>query len=407
VTRMSVPAGVFSSVGDDRYDYCFAAGTRILLADHPPRNIEAMEEQLRLPAVLDTDPEGKPALCHVLQVFRNAPAPIWHVQVAGDVIRTTANHPFYARSKGWVAAAKLQPGDELRTFDGGWIAVESVEDSGVVEPVFNLHVEGNRTYFVQLPGGPAVLVHNNSFTDYVSDIGSVWKGYGEAAVGVVTGVGHVIAHPVNTVEGVSHAVAHPIATGKALAHGVAADWNSGPEGQGKIVGGVLIAVGSAGAGMAGKGAQTVDGLATAGNAGKLLEEAEAAAKAASDAEAAAQAAKAAKDAEAAANAANEAKAAEGALNNLGRPAWANTPGGFMNWLKNLSGTGTKLTAEQADALINEAQRLGVDVRLDPPHPGTNWEVPHLNIGSEGQVHIEVPGGYDNPSVPKGSVTKPR
>lgn len=36
---------------------------------------------------------------------------------------------------------------------------------------------------------------------------------------------------------------------------------------------------------------------------------------------------------------------------------------------------------------------------DPPHPGTNWDVDHFNIGKEGQVHLEVPKGYSSPSVP--------
>jgi len=48
----------------------------------------------------------------------------------------------------------------------------------------------------------------------------------------------------------------------------------------------------------------------------------------------------------------------------------------------------------------------VKVRLDPPHPGTNWEVPHLNVGEAGQVHLEVPEGYSNPNVSLGSATRP-
>jgi RHS repeat-associated protein len=98
---------------------------------------------------------------------------------------------------------------------------------------------------------------------------------------------------------------------------------------------------------------------------------------------------------------------EGELVSLGRPFWANTSGGFVNWLVNLQRSGTKLTKEQADAIIAEAKKLGVDVRLDPPHgPGNPWNVDHLNVGRNGQAHLEVPAGYDNPSVPKGSVRKP-
>jgi RHS repeat-associated protein len=101
-----------------------------------------------------------------------------------------------------------------------------------------------------------------------------------------------------------------------------------------------------------------------------------------------------------------APAAVKALAKLGRPAWAESAGGFVNWLKNLQRAGKSLTADEADAIISEAQKLKVDVRLDPPHPGTDWDVPHLNIGKEGQAHLEVPSGYDNAAVPKGSARKP-
>jgi hypothetical protein len=157
------PAGVISSIGDDRYDYCFAAGTLVLMADHPPRKIEEMEERLRVLAVPDRTPESRPAPCHVVEVFRNAPAVIWHVRVGGGLIRTTANHPFYVRNRGWMAAEELAPGDLLRTHDSTWAEVHDVVRTGLVEPVFNLRVEGNPTYFVWLPAaGVAVLVHNQS-----------------------------------------------------------------------------------------------------------------------------------------------------------------------------------------------------------------------------------------------------
>jgi hypothetical protein len=87
-----------------------------------------------------------------------------------------------------------------------------------------------------------------------------------------------------------------------------------------------------------------------------------------------------------------------------KPPWAGSPGSFVNWMKNLQKTGTKLTAEQAGAIVAEAKSLGVEVRLDPPHPGTNWDVPHLNIlniGSNGQVHLEVPPGCSHAGVPQG------
>jgi hypothetical protein len=93
--------------------------------------------------------------------------------------------------------------------------------------------------------------------------------------------------------------------------------------------------------------------------------------------------------------------APNALANMGRPAWAHTPGGFVNWLRNLQRDARILTQEEADAIIAECDRLGVSVRLDPPHPNRpNWNVPHLNIGTA-NVHLQVPNGYTHPTVPRG------
>ncbi len=134
------------------------------MADGSRKAIEkivARETQTSSPP--DYDPEGPAKNCRVLHVYRNAPARILHVRVAGQVIRTTFNHPFYVRGKGWTAAEKLQAGDRLRTHEGNWARVEGTEDSGQVEPVFNLHVEASQTYFVAAgEDGPAVLVHNQS-----------------------------------------------------------------------------------------------------------------------------------------------------------------------------------------------------------------------------------------------------
>jgi RHS repeat-associated protein len=81
--------------------------------------------------------------------------------------------------------------------------------------------------------------------DYWGDVGGMFLGYYDAGAGLVTGTAHMIAHPIKTAEGIGTAVAHPVNTGKAIASGVAADWNSGAEGQGKVVGGALLAIGTA------------------------------------------------------------------------------------------------------------------------------------------------------------------
>jgi len=81
--------------------------------------------------------------------------------VGGQVIRTTALHPFWVSGKGWLGAGELQPGDLLLSHDGQRVTVEEVFDSGEFETVYNLRVSEHHTYFV---GGKAwgfsVWAHN-------------------------------------------------------------------------------------------------------------------------------------------------------------------------------------------------------------------------------------------------------
>jgi len=68
-------------------------------------------------------PDGELAYRRVEEIFRRQGL-IWEVVVDGQVLRTTGEHPFYVRGRGWVAARELQPGDELRSHDGRWLPIE-------------------------------------------------------------------------------------------------------------------------------------------------------------------------------------------------------------------------------------------------------------------------------------------
>jgi RHS repeat-associated protein len=119
-------------------------------------------------------------------------------------------------------------------------------------------------------------VHNNpiNFYDplglgYWADVGQVFMGYGDAAVGTVVGVGTMVVHPVQTAKGIGHAVAHPVQTGKAIA----ADYKNKAgslRGQGSIVGEILITVGTAGAGA------TAQGGSKAGQVARIVSKVDAA-----------------------------------------------------------------------------------------------------------------------------------
>jgi hypothetical protein len=163
VGRASVTAGTFSTIGNAQFEYCFAAGTRVVMADLTRKAIEAIVENDQVLATPDCEPTGRRRACRVKAVYHNRPAPLWHVNVAGQTIRTTFEHPFFVEGKGWTKVKDLFPGDCLCTDSGEWVKVESVEDSGKIEPVFNLQVEDCHTYFVSTSDADvAVLVHNDS-----------------------------------------------------------------------------------------------------------------------------------------------------------------------------------------------------------------------------------------------------
>jgi RHS repeat-associated protein len=83
---------------------------------------------------------------------------------------------------------------------------------------------------------------------YWSDVGQVWVGYGQAVGGTATGFFNAAVHPINTAVGVYNAVSSPVQTYNAISTSIASTWNSGLQGQGQIVGNVLIAAGTIGAG---------------------------------------------------------------------------------------------------------------------------------------------------------------
>ena len=87
---------------------------------------------------------------------------IWEMAVAGRVLRTTAEHPFWVRGRGWTAASQLRVGDALRSHDGQWLAVESVRDTGREEAVYNCRVAEYHTYFVgDQQWGFSLWAHNS------------------------------------------------------------------------------------------------------------------------------------------------------------------------------------------------------------------------------------------------------
>ena len=85
-----------------------------------------------------------------------------------EIYRTTELHPFWVEGVGeggagrFVAAGDLEPGMQLRLGDGSPAYVTGVEATGIIEPVYNLSVDGWKTYHV---GELGVWGHNVCIDD--------------------------------------------------------------------------------------------------------------------------------------------------------------------------------------------------------------------------------------------------
>jgi hypothetical protein len=52
--------------------------------------------------------------------------------------------------------------------------------------------------------------------------------------------------------------------------------------------------------------------------------------------------------------------------------------------------GIAVTRDEAAAIVRTARRRGEYVRIDDGHPGTRWDMKHLNIGPKnGQYHVPI------------------
>jgi hypothetical protein len=84
--------------------------------------------------------------------------------VGGKLIRTTGEHPFWVRDRGWVNAQELAEGDLLASHDGQWTAVSAVSEVLAEETVYNMRVGDFHTYFVgKAAWGFSVWAHNANY----------------------------------------------------------------------------------------------------------------------------------------------------------------------------------------------------------------------------------------------------
>ncbi len=98
----------------------------------------------------------------------------------------------------------------------------------------------------------------------------------------------------------------------------------------------------------------------------------------------------------------------GGSRNVGdRPTWVQDKSTYIAWIEQVQNSYKELgfvpTTDQLERIIREAQDHGLSIRVDPPHPGTPWEISHLNIESirktnsgthRTNIHIPLPSDFD-------------
>jgi tetratricopeptide (TPR) repeat protein len=153
--KVQAAVNAFPQVPPSSLTTCFAAGTpvRTIDGDRP------IEKVLPGDLVLSQDvASGQLEFRPVVVVHHNAPNQTLRVTLSDDeILLASVYHRFWRAGTGWAQARDLKSGDVLRTL-GNTIRVISIEP-GEVEPLYNLDVAHNRSFFV---GTTGVLVHDNT-----------------------------------------------------------------------------------------------------------------------------------------------------------------------------------------------------------------------------------------------------
>lgn len=155
---------------------CFPAGTPVATKDGL-KNIEDVKAGDEVWAY--DEKTGEVGLKPVVHHFERTANILVKIELEGEIIRATPEHPFYANGD-WKEAGLLETGDDILLFSGKLAKVKEVQYEGAHAPVeieianhdffeditagdeepqkvYNFEVEGWHSYFV---GWGKVLVHN-------------------------------------------------------------------------------------------------------------------------------------------------------------------------------------------------------------------------------------------------------
>ena len=145
-----------TTIANGHGTFCFVAGTTVLTT-LGKKAIETIEIGDTVPCVDHIT--GEFSEKKVVTTTVNKVNRLIELDIDEEFIQCTETHPFQVKSRGWVNASDLNPGDIVYTKDWNTATVKSVNLLELDEPVevFNFEVEDCHTYFV---GNNCVLVHN-------------------------------------------------------------------------------------------------------------------------------------------------------------------------------------------------------------------------------------------------------
>jgi hypothetical protein len=139
---------------------CFVAGTLILTSSgqKPIEDIDVGDMVWAYNDTTDTYDQKR-----VKTLFRYERDSVYHIQVGNEVIKATADHPFFIGGR-WLRVAELKVGDSAQLFDGSNLVIEQITVVPGRTTVYNFEVEDYHTYYVT---NTKVLVHNSGPCDVV------------------------------------------------------------------------------------------------------------------------------------------------------------------------------------------------------------------------------------------------
>ena len=156
---------------------CFLAGTKVLMADGSPRNIE---DVMIGDFVLSFNERTKEIVkCRVSKIFSHSETEMVkdYYLIINKNMQVTPNHRFYSEGK-WLQADDLKIGDKLFSSEQSYIDIYSIEKNYNREATFNLEVEECHNYFVLSSNDNVyVLVHNDDdgITITSPNAGDIWR----------------------------------------------------------------------------------------------------------------------------------------------------------------------------------------------------------------------------------------